>query len=162
MTIDTAINLDYLIPTLRMQLGDTNPSSYRYVDGWLRSALVTSVKSLQRWWGAKYLVDDTTKNVSRNTEDFDFNFEEPPVIMDSDERPIILMASILVKSGQLESNSWNVGSWKDAEIAVSNIEGNKAKEFGLKMDWEELKAYLMPPTKRLATALRIGHPSTEE
>jgi len=73
-----------------------------------------------------------------------------------------LMASILVKSGQLESNSWNVGSWKDAEIAVSNIEGNKAKEFGLTMAWEELKLYVLPQTKKLRTALRVSHPSTEE
>ena len=154
-------NLDYLLPALRLHLGDTDPATYRYIDSWLRIALVSAVKALQRWWGAKYLVDDTTLAVSRST-DYIFDFDEPPLIMDSDERPLILMASILIKSGSLESNSWNVGSWKDAEIAVSNIEGSRAKQFGIGMDWDELKSYILPPTKRLSTALRIAHPATEE
>lgn len=161
MAIDTVTNLDYLLPTLRQHLGDTDVLTYRYMDGWLRAALVTGVKSMQRWWGNRYLINPDTYDVIRNT-DVEFDFVAPPIIQDRDERPIILMSSILVKSGQLESNSWNVGSWKDAEIAVSTIEGNKAKEFGYGMDWRELEMYLLPPTKRLATALRIPHPSTEE
>lgn len=160
MTIDVAINLDYLIPTLRLHLGDTDPASYRYVDGWIRVALVSGVKALQRWWGDRYLID-TTNNVERGTS-YTFLYTDPPIIQDVDERPLILMAAILIKSGSLESNSWNVGSWKDAEIAVSNIEGNKAKQFGLGLDWEELKLYIVPPTKRLSPALRIPHPSTDE
>lgn len=160
MTIDVAINLDYLIPTLRLHLGDTDAASYRYIDGWLRVALVSGVKSLQRWWGDRYLVD-STNNVERGTN-YTFLYTDPPLIQGMDERPLILMAAILIKSGSLESNSWNVGSWKDAEIAVSNIEGNKAKQFGLGLDWEELKLYIVPPTKRLSPALRIAHPSTEE
>lgn len=161
MAIDTEINLDYLLPVLRLHLGDTDPATYRYVDGWLRVALVSGVKAMQRWWKNRYLVDATTYEVTRNA-DVEFTYSEPPIIEDRDERPLILMASILIKSGQLESNSWNVGSWKDAEIAVSTIEGSKAKQFGLGMDWEELKLYILPPTKKLATALRISHPSTEE
>lgn len=159
--IETETNLDYLIDTLRFQLGDITPATYRYLDAWLRTALVTAVKGLQRWWGAKYLIDDTTYYVYRNTEKT-FDFDEPPVIQDSDERPLILMASILVKSGQLEANSWNVGSWRDAEVSVSNIEGGRLKSTSLGMDWEELKAYIMPPTRRLSGALRVAHPSTEE
>jgi len=161
MTIDVPINLDYLLPDLRLHLGDTDPLTYRYIDGWLRVALVSGVKALQRWWGDRYLVDSTTYAVSRST-DSDFLYVEPNVIQDRDERPLILMASILIKSGQLEANSWNTGSWKDAEIAVSNIEGSRAKQFGIGMDWEELKLYILPPTKRLSQALRIAHPSTEE
>lgn len=160
MTIDTAINLDYLIPTLRLHLGDTNPTTYRYIDGWIRVALISGVKAMQRWWGDRYLVD-IVNNVSRNP-DVEFLFDEPNVIQDRDERPIILMASILVKSGQLESNSWNVGSWRDAEIAISNIESSRSKQFGIEMDWKELEMYLMSPTKKLAGALRLPHPSTEE
>jgi hypothetical protein len=161
MTIDTATNLDYLIPVLRLHLGDTDAASYRYIDGWLRVALVTGVKSLQRWWSGRYLVDATTYDVSRSTT-YTFTQETPPIIQDMDERPVILMASILVKSGQLEANSWNAGSWKDAEIAVSNIEGSRAKQFGYGMDWDELKMYILPPTRRLSGALRIAHPTTEE
>ena len=154
-------SLDYLIPVLRLHLGDITPSTYRYLDEWLSVALVSSVKALQRWWGARYLVDDSTSTVTRGT-DYDFAQDQPELIQDMDERPLILMASILIKSGSLESNSWNVGSWKDAEIAVSNIEGNRAKEFGIGLDWDELKGYILPPTKRLSQALRVAHPSTEE
>lgn len=159
--IVTIENIEYLLPVLRLHLGDMEPTTYRYTDEWLTIALLSSVKALQRWWGNRYLVDASTDAVSRNSEET-FTFSEPNIIEDRDERPVILMAAILVKSGQLEANSWNVGSWKDAEIAVSTIEGSKAKQFGLGMDWEELKSYLLPPTKRLATALRIAHPSTEE
>jgi hypothetical protein len=146
---------------LRLHLGDTDPATYRYIDGWLRVALVTGVKSLQRWWGSRYLVDPTTFDVTRSAS-FSFTETDPPIIQDMDERPVILMASILIKGGQLEANSWNVGSWKDAEISVSNIEGSKAKQFGYGMDWDELKMYILPPTKRLSGALRIAHPETDE
>jgi hypothetical protein len=154
-------SIDYLLPTLRLHLGDITPATYRYTDDWLRIALISGIKALQRWWGERYLVDNTTLDVSRGTT-YEFILNEPPIIQTLDERPVILMASILVKTGQLESNSWNVGSWRDAEIAVSNIESNKAKEFGVTMDWEELKGYMLPPTKKLSGALRIYHPSTEE
>jgi len=161
MTIETATNIDYLIPTLRLHLGDTDPATYRYMDGWLRVALVSGVKSLQRWWSNRYTIDSTTYDVIRGT-DYTFVYADPPIIQDMDERPVILMSSILIKSGQLESNSWNVGSWKDAEIAVSNIEGSRAKQFGVGMDWDELKMFILPPTKKLSPALRVTHPSTEE
>lgn len=153
-------NLDYLITPLRFHIGDTDPTSYRYIDTWLEVALVSSVKALQRWWGTRYLIDDTTNDVYRDTIDV-FEFAEPPVIQQMDERPIILMASILVKSGQLESNSWSVGSWKDAEIAVSNIEGSRAKQVGLNLDWQEFLYYFKQPNKRLWGGDRIDLPQDE-
>lgn len=152
--------IEYLIPILRLQLGDTNPLEYRYMDEWLKVSLLTAIKALQRWWGAKYTVD-SDNNITRNT-DITFGAEEPNVIQTADERPLILMASILVKSGQLESNSWNVGSWKDAEISLSTIETGRSKEFSIKLDWEELKSYLTPPTKKLFGALRLSLPDAEE
>lgn len=158
---ETKLGVEYLIPILRLQLGDINPLTYRYLDEWLKVALITGIKALQRWWSDRYLVDDITGEITRSST-YSFTYDSPPVIQSSDERPVILMTAILIKSGQLESNSWNVGSWKDAEIAVSNIEGNRAKEFGIGLDWEELKMYITPPTKRLSPALRIAHPSTEE
>ena len=44
MTIDVSTDLDYLIPSLRLHLGDTDSSSYRYIDGWLKVALVDGLK----------------------------------------------------------------------------------------------------------------------
>lgn len=160
--MDFPNELTDLMGELRLHLGDMIPSTYRYTDEWLSVALESAVMALQRWWGDKYIFETVGGPIIRNPDNIDFVADSPPIIQDRDRRPIILMASILVKSGQLESNSWSVGSWKDAEIAVSTIEGSKAKQFGLGMDWEELKSYLLPPTKKLAMGLRIPHPSTEE
>ena len=147
--------VEYLIPILRLYLGDTDPLSYRYLDEWLKVSLLSAIKSLQRWWRDRYLIDDDTKLVYRNT-DSTFAEDEPPIILTGDEMPIILMASILIKSGGLESNSWNLGSWKDAEYAVSNIASKDAKEKGIQMDWDRLFLYLSPPTKRLTTGSRVS------
>ena len=54
MSIDTEINMEYLLPSLRLHLGDTNSDSYRYLDAWLRRALVNAVISLQGWWNSQY------------------------------------------------------------------------------------------------------------
>ena len=148
MPVDETTNVDYLIDPLRLHLGDTTSGSYRYTDEWLRTSLIMSIKALQRWWDYKYLVD-TNYDVYRN-QHWNYLFSEPPVIEHGDEQPIILMASIIIKEGSLENNSWNVGSWKDAEIAYSNIEGNKAKVASIEADRKALEDMLKPPTKRLA------------
>jgi hypothetical protein len=156
MPVDETTNLDYLIDSLRLHLGDTNSGSYRYTDEWLRTALIMSVKALQRWWDYKYLVD-TNYDVYRN-QHWTYLFPEPPIIEHGDEYPVILMAAIITKEGSLENNSWNVGSWKDAEIAFSNIEGNKAKMESLKNDWDALTDIIKPPTKRLARTTKGSLP----
>ena len=84
--------VDYLLPELRLHLGDIDSTAYRYVDEWLEVALEMSIKSLGRWWNLKYLID--AHNVSRNPN-HTFIFAEPPVIETQDERPILLMASII-------------------------------------------------------------------
>ena len=151
-----ATTLIYLIPYLRLQLGDINPASYRYDDTWLEISLQLSVKSLGRWWNFKYLLD-TNNEIYRNPNTV-FLFPEPPIIEVYDERAIILMASIIIKEGSLENNSWNVSSWKDAEISYSNLEGNRAKLESLKKDWDELLEILTPPTKRLAYPTKSSLP----
>lgn len=145
-------NLDYLIPVLRVKMWDI-AVPYRYLDEWLDTALVTAVKSLQRWWSNKYLVDSTNLVVSRNP-DLTFTFAEPPVIESSDERIVILMASIIIKDGNLENSAWSTATWRDAEYYVSNIEGAKSREAGLKRDWDELLSLIKPPQKRLSAGSR--------
>jgi len=149
-------SLDYLIPRLRLQLGDINASSYRYLDEWLLLALVASVESLQRWWNFRYLVNDDDQ-VYRNTA-IAFSLVEPPVVQASDTRPIILMASIILKKGDLQSVSWNIGSWRDSEISYSNIEGGKERQSSLKDDWTELTQLLTPPTKKLTQSNKMSLP----
>jgi hypothetical protein len=148
MSLNTATNYDYLIDALRLHLGDTNPASYRYLDEWLRTALMYSIKTLQRWWNYKYLID-SNYDIYRNPN-ISFLFPEPPIIQTVDERPIVLMASIIIKQGALENSSWATGSWKDYEISYSNIESGKMKEFSLKSDWDELTSLIKQPSKRLA------------
>ncbi len=155
MAITTETNLDYLIMDLRLHLGDiTEP--YRYTTDWLRTSLVMSVKALMRWWNYKYLID-SDYNASRNPR-IRFLFSEPPVVEYGDEYPIVLMASIIIKEGSLEESAWNTGSWRDAEIAYSNIEGNRAKTTSLKQDWATLESILKPPVKRLAQSKKMSHP----
>jgi hypothetical protein len=148
--------LDYLITDLRLHLGDYDPASYRYTDAWLLVALIASVKTLGRWWNFKYLVE-TDNDVYRNPGTT-FILPEPPVIEVTDERPIILMASIIIKEGSLEANSWNAGSWRDFEVSYSNIEGSRAKMESLNKDWEELKTLVTPPSKKLSTPLKQSLP----
>lgn len=150
--------LSDLVTALRLHLGDIDSSSYRYMDKWLMTALETAIMALQRWWGDKYLIDFSGDYVYRNP-DSTFVEDAPPEIEHRDRRPIVLMAAILVKSGQLESNSWQVGSWKDAEIAVSNIEGSRSKQFGINLDWTELQMYLKPPGKKLFGGVRTSLPN---
>lgn len=148
-----ATDLNYLISRLRLKLGDLTPP-YKYIDEWLHLSLVASIDALQRWWSDKYLVDANNR-VSRNTN-VTFTFAEPPTIERRDIQPIILMASIILKSGSLENFSWNVGSWRDAEISFSNIEGSRGKQDSLKQDWDELNRILTSPNKKLVGSVK-GH-----
>ena len=153
--------IDYLLPELRLHLGDIDSSSYRYASEWLEVALEMAIKSLGRWWNLKYLMDMSTHTVSRNPN-LTFVLSEPPVIEMQDERPILLMASIIIKEGSLENNSWNAGAWKDAEISFSNLEGSRAKQLSLQKDWDELSMLLSTPTSRLAQALKGSLPGYKQ
>lgn len=153
------VDISYLNTNLRLWLGDLDPSQYRYLDIWLNTSLVASVKALRSWWHDKYLVDDTTLLISRNPDRlYNFEYPEPPVIDHRDEMPIIIMASIIIKSGSLQNNSWNLASWRDFEINYSPAHISKAQTDSLKMDWETLKDYLKPPQKRLATPVKRHTP----
>jgi hypothetical protein len=153
MSIEIATDLDFLIPELRWRLGDTDSTNYRYLDSWLRVSLVSALKALQRWWRVRYVIDETTYIVTR-FESSTFTMDEPPVIQQNDEIAILIMAEILTKSGVLQSNSWLIGSWRDAEYAVSNIESGKLQDSSLKAAWNELLWYLKPPSKRLNAGIR--------
>jgi hypothetical protein len=151
--ITTVSNLDYLIPVLRLKLGDTTPATYRYLDAWLSVSLIAAIKSLSRWWNFRYLVD--ASNVITRNADNDFTIDESfGLIQKSDEWPIVLMAAILIKDGSLQNSAWDIGSWRDAEISYSNIQSGVLKDASIKRDWEELMYYVMPPTKHLVTGSR--------
>lgn len=148
-----ASNIDYLIPVFRLEIGDLDPTAYRYTDEWLSTALVAAVVALQRWWNNKYLVDETYTVISRNS-DITFTFEEPPVIQTSDETPVVLMATYIIKDGSLENSAWSTATWRDAEYYVSNVEGARLRDASLQRTWDRLLMYLKPPQKRLHPGAR--------
>jgi hypothetical protein len=51
-------NVDYLIPTVRMRIGDFDGT--RFSDSIVRTSIITAVKMLQRKWGNRYLVFDSS------------------------------------------------------------------------------------------------------
>ena len=72
------------------------------------------------------------------------------------------MASLMIKGGSLEANSWNVGSWRDAEFSVSNIEGSEAQRDSFLKDWNALTSIMVPPTKKPFNAVRQSIYGAEE
>lgn len=144
-------NIDYLIPQLRLHLGDIS-EPYRYMDTWLDASLVGAVKALMRWWDSKYLVG-ADGDVHRSSHG-NFSAPEPPLIDAPDERPIVLMAAIIIKGGTLENSAWSLQSWRDSEISFSNLEGGRVRDKSLMRDWDELKSLLGGPRSRLARARR--------
>lgn len=149
-------SLTYLIPDLRLHLGDITLGEYRYLDEWLEVALIGAVQALMPWWKFRYLINGSDE-VYRNSQ-VSFKLSEPPVIQVYDERPIILMSGIIIKSGTLENSAWSLGSWKDREISFSNIEGGRTRRANLQRDWDELTSMLTPPKSRLAGARKQSLP----
>lgn len=145
-------NLTYLIPFLRLKIGDTDNTSYRYIDKWLLKALVLGTYTLGKWMNFKYLLDDDY-NIYRNPNG-SFIFAEPPIIEPADQSIIVTMAAYIILEGSLENSAWEFGSWRDAEIAYSNIETSKARSRTLDRLWNELESMLIPPSKRLAHPLK--------
>ena len=152
-------DLSYLLPQLRLYIGDTN--SERYTDDWLNVALISAFNALQAWWDFKYLSNIVYSGntisgftVQRNPNSR-FRVDEPPVLEPQDERAIILYAALLILSGYLEQNAWNFGSWRDNEISVSNIEGGRILREKLRAMWDELNSLYKPPSRRLAGPRRM-------
>lgn len=145
------MNLNGFIPYVRLQIGDTNPDTYRYTDEWIQTSLILAVKILQRYWNFRYLIDDTG-DVTRNPNTSFLFPETDGVIQNSDEFPIILMASIIILEGSLENSAWDAVSWKDNEISFSNLERYRSRGDTLKRLIDMLNDILLPPTKKLARA----------
>jgi len=154
--ITSTTDLDYLIPALRVHFGDiTEP--YTYADNMLKRALLLGFKIVQPRWNFRYLLayNATTDNwdVTRNPQTT-FVQASPPVIMYSDERPIILGASIALRGGLIWTTGSDAVSWKDEEVSFSNISGSKMREASFLRDWDELHQLLPERRTRLAPTTR--------
>ena len=130
-------DVDHLIPVLRFYLGDYE--SRRYLTDTLRASLIFAIRMLMRRWASRYTVNDTG-TVTRSTA-IGFDSAAPPVIQYKDEPPIVIQAAMIVKSGSLQDSSWQIASWRDDEIAVSNIQADKSRRDSLKHDQALLEEY---------------------
>jgi hypothetical protein len=151
-----SVTVDYLVPFLRLKIGDTNPASYRYLDSWLIISLDLAIKNLQRFWNFKYLID-SSNNVTRNPSRINirslspFLFDESyGVIQPSDEYVIVLMAAILVIEGSLENSAWDAVSWRDNEVSFTNSFNTNTRNTNLDRMITELNSLIKSPSKRLA------------
>ncbi len=159
--IETETSLDYLIPQVRILLGDTTESSYRYSDAYVRTALVAGLNAISPRWKYRYNINDSYE-VSRNHTFLTFTDAEPPVIQRFDEFPICLMASILMKSGAIQESSWEVGSWADDEIRYSNIQAASSRDESLARDIAMLEAILPSRGKKLSGTMKQSLPGFTE
>lgn len=147
-------DLDYLLPYLRLKIGDTDSTAYKYLDEWLQTALILAVKSLSRYWGSKYFVTDAGV-VTRNADYEQFEFEESDgLIQSKDEDIIIIKAAIIILGGSLENSAWNLGSWRDAEIYYSNTESGRIRKDSVDRLQAELDSMIKAPMKRLTKGYR--------
>lgn len=150
-------NIEYLLPFVRLKLGDINPSAYRYADEWLIKSMTLAIKSLQRYWNFKYLIDENNI-VSRNANSDLFVMASPPIIESADEYVIVLMSTIITLEGSLENSAWDTSSWSDAEIRYTNIDAGRIRDANLKRLIDELNSIILPPTKKLARARKLSLP----
>jgi len=147
-------NIDYLIPYLRLRIGDVNEDTYRYMDEWLKISLIVSTRGLERYWGSKYIVTEAGV-ITRNPGYANFEFPESDgIVQKKDENIIIIKAALITLEGSLENSAWAIGSWKDAEISASNIEAGRLRTETLRNLRAELDSLIKPPMKRLTKGSR--------
>lgn len=152
-----SVTVDYLIPYLRLRLGDITQSSYRYLDEWLVEALIFGVKLSARYWNNKYLVTDKGL-VTRNTNTTFLTDESTGTIEDRDEPVIVLLATIITLEGSLENSAWSLTSWKDAEISFTNLDSGRIRDKNLDRLYNELNDLVTPPRKKLARTIKGSLP----
>jgi hypothetical protein len=154
-----SVNIEYLIDSVRLELGDLVPESYRYLDEWILASLIASVRTLSRRWSSKYFVDslgEVTRNSTTTT--FEFTEAEQGIIQQKDERIIVIQASLILLQGSLESSAWNIGSWRDAELSVSNIASGDLRKDHIGSLRSELDSMIKPASKRLVNPIRTSYP----
>lgn len=155
-------NVDYLIPTVRMKIGDFDGT--RFSDSIVRTSIITAIKMLQRKWGSRYLVFDQSSldpsteapsgyvaafvlgsvqyipsglmdnDVLRNPS-VAFSHGSAPIISQEDEYAVVLAASITMRRAQLTSSAESFQIWSDGEYSFSNA--SKARSLGSLLESEE-------------------------
>jgi hypothetical protein len=168
--IVTMTNLDYLIESVRIRLGDFNEDQYS--EPLIRMSLVNGVKFLQKRWRSKYQIFSSGLIAAEQpagapaagviwcstvngyaflpsglrTGDTFRNpfllFVQPPlpIIEQNDEDAIVLAATYLVHLAKLSSSSSAFTSWSTADVKYTNTEASRSMNHVLDTLQEELTA----------------------
>lgn len=134
--------LAYLLPQMRRHIADYS-EPYAYSDTLLSGLLFDAIKALGRRWNNRYRVATVVgiPDLVIRCDDYTmFEFSEPPVIQYQDERAVVLQASIMLKSSTKWSESGSAVSWRDDEIAYSNLESARQRSSTLQDDINELNS----------------------
>lgn len=146
--ITSPSNIDYLIDSVRLRLGDFDGSAYS--DTLIRTALVSAIKFLQKRWRSKYQVVTSgtytgnnsgapTGFAEANTVDglgyipellnnndvfrspyIAFTQSNPPVVEQNDEDAVVLATAYIVHLAKLTNSSSSFVSWSTEDIRFTN------------------------------------------
>lgn len=127
------MNLLDLVPMFKRQVGRYLSSND--TDSTYAAYIADAIMALNWRWSRDYVVTTTAP----------MTFEVEPEIAAKDYRPIILMASIIYKSGTV-----GLASYRDGDFAYDPTQGRLNP---LSIDLEELESMVPAATKRLATGI---------
>jgi len=151
----TQSNLEEILIPLRVHIGDTT-EPYTYTDELLHNILRHAVNALMPRWSNRYYLDNDGVALRNTGTGVTFDFSSPPVIQRQDNRPIVLQAAIMIKSGSKFSSVSSAVSWRDEEISYSNIESAKQRSSALQDDVDELNMLLPKKLARPAYGRLYG------
>lgn len=146
--ITTETNVDYMIDSVRLRLGDFEGTVYS--DTIIRTALISAVKFLQKRWRSKYQV--VSSNTYTGNDEFapagfseastidglgfipmglsendvfrspyiDFKQANPPVFEQNDEDAIVIAATYIIHLAKLTNSSSAFVSWSTEDIRFTN------------------------------------------
>lgn len=146
--ITDSTNIDYLMDSVRLRLGDFEGTVYS--DAIVRTALISAIKFLQKRWRSKYqvLTSDTytgdnsgapagyaqastvdglgnipaglsVNDVFRNPY-IEFTQANPPVIEQNDEDAVVIAATYIIHLARLTNSSSAFVSWSTEDIRFTN------------------------------------------
>jgi hypothetical protein len=173
--ITTITNLDPYIPIVRIHLGDVTGTQFS--DNLVRTALVYGVKALGQKWSNRYFIFTSDMAISateintpsgivtvatlpneydafRNTYQ-PFTSSEPPVIEQTDETPLILMAALGVRKSVITSSMSAFTNWSTPDLSYSNVQASKSLMDMLSADQKALDDWFKT---RLAKATKQNIP----
>lgn len=168
--VKNTTNIDYLIPDVRLRLGDLDKTSF--TDIVVRTALIMGVKFLQSKWHRRYLVYTSTMLIIPQPSDvpagyvyvnlpeganyipsglnsYDvfrnpfvtFTDTSSSVIVQEDEYPVTIAGLLFLRESILSGTQQTFVNWTDGEYSYSNVASSKVMADLSKSALDELNAF---------------------